>query len=105
MSLTALPLTDAMLVDVHFNWAAARCTCTFQPSELELHVLVFSGVSELHVPCQRPWGPSALLNRAVERGTGLFEFEMQSGDVVRIAATSWEFRKERRGVAPEERRF
>jgi hypothetical protein len=101
VSLNTLPLREAYLLDVQFNWQSARCTCTFQPDELEQHVLIFSGVSELHVPCRRPWGPSSLLTRAEEAGTGLFEIELESGDVLRIAATSWEFRKERR-QAPRE---
>ena len=98
MSLTNLPLTEAVLLDVRFDWHASRCTCTFQPNDLELHVLIFEGVTELHIPCQRLLGPFAYLVSAQERGKGLFEIELQSGDVLRIAATGWEFRKERRAV-------
>jgi hypothetical protein len=96
MSLTNLPLSEAVLLDVRFDWQAARCTCTFQPDDMELHVLIFNGVSELHVPCVRPWGPSAQVDGITERGAGLFEIELLSGDVIRIAAANWEFRKERR---------
>ncbi|MBC5765867.1 hypothetical protein [Ramlibacter albus] len=96
MTLAVLPLSDAYLVDVLFDWGNSRATFTFHPDELELHVLIFEGVSELHVPCQRPWGPSAQLVAANQQGTNLFEIELQSGDTIRIAAASWSFRKERR---------
>jgi hypothetical protein len=101
VSLHTLPLREAVLLDVTFHWQSGRCTCSFQPDELEQHVLIFSGVRELHVPCQQPWGPSSLLNSVREKGEGLYELELQSGDVIRIAAAQWEFRKERRS-APRE---
>ena len=96
MTLAALPLQDAVLADVRFDWQAARCTCSFLPVDLAQHVLVFSGVTELHVPCRQPWGPSGAILGVHEVQTGTFEIELQSGDVLRIAAASWEFRRERR---------
>ena len=98
MSLATLPLDGAILSDVRFNWQAASCTCSFLPDELEEHVLVFSGVSELHVPSRQPLGPSSSVTSVRQVQPGTFEIELQSGDVLRILAMSWEFRRERRAA-------
>jgi hypothetical protein len=99
MSLAALPLQDAVLADLRFDWSVGRCTLGLRPADMAPHVLVFSGVSGLQVPCVQPWGPSAALVAARETHPGRFEFELHSGDVLRIAAEKWVFRRDRRLAA------
>jgi hypothetical protein len=94
MTFAALPVHDATLTGVHFDWAKARCIFSVVPVGLDPHRLVFSGVSELHIPRHEPWGPSTSVNGIRENAPGIFEVELQSGDVLRIVASAWEFRHE-----------
>lgn len=96
MSLAALPLQNALVADLRFDWNAGRCTLGLRPADMAPHVLVFSGVSELQVPCAQPWGPSAAIVSARETHPGRFVFELHSGDALRIAAEKWTFRRDRR---------
>lgn len=68
-----LPLHDATLHGVHFEWAVGRCTLHVTTTHLGQRSLVFSGVTELHIPKDQPWGPSASINAVCERMTGSFE--------------------------------
>ena len=52
---------------------------------------MFTGVSALHIPRDNPWGASVSINSICRGRDGLFEIEIQSGDVIRIAATDWAF--------------
>jgi len=53
--------------------------------------LVFSGVTELHIPREQLWGASVAINAVRETGPERFEVELQSGDVLRVHAASWNF--------------
>jgi hypothetical protein len=87
--LDSLPLHDATLREVRFAWAEGLCTLHVQTSGHGAQELVFSGVTELHLPRQQPWGPSVSINAARECGSNKFEVELQSGDVLRLQAASW----------------
>lgn len=87
--LDSLPLHDATLREVRFAWAEGLCTLHVQTSCHGAQELVFSGVTELHLPRQQPWGPSVSINAARECGSNKFEVELQSGDVLRLQAASW----------------
>src|SRR5688572_13699951 len=99
MTFAAVPVHDSTLTGVRFDWANARCILSVVPVGLDSHQLVFSGVSELHIPRHEPWGPSKSVNVLRERESGVFEVELQSGDVLRIVAAAWEFRREQAGDA------
>lgn len=88
--LDSLPLHDATLREVRFAWAEARCTLRLLTNGHGAQALVFSGVTELHLPRQQPWGPSVSINAARECGANKFEVELQSGDVLRLQAASWQ---------------
>lgn len=83
----ALPLHDVTLHAVHFAWAEGRCTLHVAAGDLGERALVFSGVTELHIPKAQPWGPSVSINAARESGPNWLEVELQSGDVLR--AGNW----------------
>ncbi len=87
----ALPLHDATLHAVHFAWADGRCTMQVATVDLGEQALVFSGVTELHIPREQPWGPSVSINAVRESGPDRFEVELQSGDVLRVHAAGWKF--------------
>lgn len=87
----ALPLHDATLKGVHFSWADGRCVLEMATVELGVRELIFSGVTELHAPRLLPWGPSVSVNATRQHGTGAFEVELQSGDILKIRASGWQF--------------
>lgn len=86
----SLPLHDAILREVCFAWEAGCCTLNVMTVDGERQ-LVFTGVSELNVDKQQPWGPSASINAARKCGLNRFEIELQSGDVMRLQASGWTF--------------
>lgn len=88
--LASLPLHDAILREVCFGWEAGCCTLKLMTGDGEQQ-LVFTGVTELNVPKEQPWGPSVSINSARECGLNRFEIELQSGDVVRLQASGWTF--------------
>lgn len=88
--LDALPLHDATLREVCFDWAEGCCTLSLLTSGHGAQELVFSGVTELHLSRSQPWGPSISINAARKRGSNWFEVELQSGDVLRLRAASWQ---------------
>lgn len=92
MSFDSLPLHDATLAAAHISWEAARCDLRLHPTNLSEHWLIFEGFSSLEFPKNEPWGPSASINRVDEPKPGIFEIELQSGDVLRIVAKHWTFR-------------
>jgi hypothetical protein len=88
--LDSLPLHDAILREVCFAWEAGCCTLNVVTVDSEQQ-LVFTGVTELNVPKEQPWGPSVSINSARESGPNKFEVELQSGDVLRLQASGWTF--------------
>jgi hypothetical protein len=67
-------------------WAQATCTLTVSTATERNVDYVFRGVTELVLPRLQPWGPSVSINAFRVPSAGLFEIEMQSGDVIRIKA-------------------
>jgi hypothetical protein len=94
MTFAATPLHDVVLMRVQFEWHAATCTCWVEPVGMAPHVLSFFGVRDLHIPREQPWGPSVSINAVREETSGIYQIELQSGDVLRVVARSWEFRSE-----------
>lgn len=86
-----LALHDAVLHTVQVDWAARSCVLTLDASEVSNCQLVFAGVTELVLPRREPWGPSASIDSLASSDPTHFTIEMQSGDVLNIDATSWQF--------------
>ena len=91
MEIDTLPLHDATLKAVEFDWAASTCTVYLATSALSNCALIFAEVSEVALPKKQPWGPSSSVNTATARDAGIYEIEMQSGDILRIAASNIAF--------------
>src|SRR4051812_16000640 len=94
MEFIALPLHDAVLAAAHVSWEAARCDLRVYPLGIHAHWLVFEGFTALEFPRHAPWGPSVSINCVREPQPGTFEIELQSGDVLRIAAACWSYHPE-----------
>lgn len=91
MTFAELPLHDATLDGIYFAWAEGRCTLELATVELGERVLVFSGVTEVQIPKEQPWGPSVSINAVREPSPNRFEIELQSGDVLQVQAGGWAF--------------
>jgi hypothetical protein len=98
----ALSLHDATLKAVRIAWAEGRCVLELSSSKAPSCELIFTGVSELHVPRHYPWGPSVSVNAVRRVKDHTFEVEVQSGDILRIEATAWSFNAEATAFSPDE---
>jgi hypothetical protein len=91
----SLPLHDALLESSNLSWQTALCTLQInvflqRGGNAKPCKLRFSGLTQLHVPKQQPWGPSVSINGA-KFENGSVQIEMQSGDTISIVATEMEF--------------
>lgn len=89
---------DWVLLSVLFEWVTGRVTLSFSRYKSD-EVLVANSVVDLHVPQRKGWGPSVHVNTvkgpiAIESGLHALEIEMQSGDVIKIVASSFEMPNE-----------
>jgi hypothetical protein len=90
-------LHDAILESVEIDWQAATATLRLElvgdpPPTL---ALVLSGVREVHISREEPWGPSVQVNVAEyldtnQQGDLTLRLELQSGDEIRLRAKSLE---------------
>lgn len=81
---------DWTLVNITFDWEGARVTVVLR-SPKQQRVLLADGVMDLKVPKVNAWGPSSSVNGTSETiadatGTRQLKIEMQTGDVIEIAA-------------------
>lgn len=92
----ALPLHDAVLKELRFDWVAGICVAELMAFTDGLQKparavkLVWNKTEEVVVPHRAPWGSSTHVN-CTREDNGCFVLEMQSGDMIRIAAESFEF--------------
>lgn len=90
---------DWGLRSVLFDWETGRVTLSLRWDGSD-KVLVASGVTDLHVPQLKGWGPSVYVlgvigpAATIDGGQQALEIEMQTGDVIRIVAASFEIPKE-----------
>ena len=89
---------DWTLKSVLFEWKLARVTISLEGTNALEALLVADGVVGLHVPQEKPWGPSVSVNEVVgpsDAGNGLqkLSIEMQSGDVMTIVARAFQLPK------------
>ena len=85
---------DWTLVSAVFDWGAGDVTLSFD-SATGAQALVARLVAELSIPRRNEWGRSASVNEvkgltSTPDNLQCLEIEMQSGDVIRIAASSFQ---------------
>jgi hypothetical protein len=78
---------DATLVAVRVNWADGTCIVEVDHWTLGSCFLTFSAMSHLTLPQRQDWGRSVSINSFSMPGSGQYEIEMQSGDLIRIEAS------------------
>ncbi len=98
-SLEGTGLHDATLDSLNLDW---------ETGEVVMHVrlvggiaaeLLFHSIKSVLVPRHQPWGRSASINAAKTVAEGMYELEMQSGDLLRLEAQGWSLKI---GAAPGE---
>ncbi len=94
-SIEGLPLHDALLESVEVIWKQRLCRLhlfafTQRGKDATPHVLEFQGVHLVTVPRQDSWGPSSYVNSATH-SSETFRIEMQSGDIIEVAASGFTF--------------
>ncbi len=90
-----LPLHDATLKSVHYNWDDSTVSLTFSVYTLELkstisYQLIFEGCSDLHIPHLSEWGESSSVNTHL-MDNELYKIEMQSSDVIALKSKGFSF--------------
>ena len=86
--MSKVDLHDATLLAVHICWKNGTCVVDMRHGELGACTLTFSAISHLTLPRRQSWGPSASINAFVQRSSGQYEIEMQSGDAIEIEAAN-----------------
>jgi len=86
---------DWTLLTILFEWKSGQVTLAFGKEGTEPAILIAHGVSDLHVPQLKEWGPSVSVNKVLGPSNGPdgqseLKIQMQSGDVIRIVAASFE---------------
>ncbi|HEY1503303.1 MAG TPA: hypothetical protein VGF92_03330 [Stellaceae bacterium] len=87
---------DWTLLSILFEWKAGRVVLSFSTHKAGVVELIAERVFELHVPQANDWGPSTHVNNVKgplqgAAGRARLEIEMQSGDIIIIEATTFEF--------------
>ena len=83
-------LHDAEFEDLLVRWRDGVAIMSLRTAEGRRR-LVISGVTQVHLPRQLPWGPSVHINnftRSDSSSGSRFEFELQSGDTLVNEGTS-----------------
>lgn len=81
---------DATLLSVQADWVDGTALVLLRVADEEEPVKVrASGVTDLRLPRQHPWGASLSVN-SLRVADHVLSIEMQSGDTIAIAATSFE---------------
>jgi hypothetical protein len=88
---------DWTLLSVLFEWKAGQATLSLRSHEGD-RVLVAHSVVDFHVSQFKEWGPSVSVNEVkgpftTDQGLQSIEIEMQSGDIIKIIAASFEMPK------------
>lgn len=87
---------DWTLLSISLDWKTANAVLSFRRSHAELVSVQAEGVSNLQIPQLNEWGPSVSVNEVrgpstEVGGRQILEIEMQSGDIIKITATSFIF--------------
>ncbi|MBN7819384.1 hypothetical protein [Bowmanella yangjiangensis] len=90
-----LPLHDSVLESVELEWQTRGLILRLRVFSREHQAsisacLLFSDCLDIHSTLEQPWGPSNLINH-LKVDDGLFNIEMQSGDLIAIKAGSFQY--------------
>jgi hypothetical protein len=92
-----LPLHDAIVQEIRICWNQKRVVLTLDvflnpKLKAEPCELIFYGVTNIEISHYAPWGESSCIN-AVRFEENNFRIEMQTGDILSIEASSYEFQE------------
>ena len=86
---------DWTLVKIEYAWESKKCELQLKDCNSDLQILTALDVRKIHIPHMENWGPSSSINRVIgpkqKNGINLLEIEMQSGDIVCIEASQFNF--------------
>jgi hypothetical protein len=87
---------DWILLNISFSWADGMVVFHLSSNVSKFDDLIAYDVSDLHVPKLREWGSSSSINQVrgpklEKNGAQKLEIEMQSGDLIKIEAMSFDF--------------
>ncbi len=90
-----LPLHDATLLSVAYEWGEKKCRLELRAydsrqSRIVSCLLEFCDVTNIVIPHTNPWGPSVSIN-SCSYTSGVYEIEMQSGDTIAVHAETCNF--------------
>ncbi len=88
-----MPFHDWTLSSVAFDWTSGTVSLVLRFHDAE-KIISADGTSELHIRQLKPWGPSVSINEATHHADDAqqrLDIEMQSGDVITIAAKMFRF--------------
>ncbi len=93
MKFESLPLHDASLKTIQYEWASHEIVVYGQLSSKEPtnFVLTFNSATFLGVPQKNEWGPSVSINELETDGKFVFYIHMQSGDIISIKANEYTY--------------
>ena len=88
-------LHDALLDWVEILWEKKLCrfyvhAFVEKGKDATPHILELENVTAINVPHEEPWGPSFFINK-VKFESGVFQIQMQSGDVIAVTSTGYSF--------------
>ena len=91
MKFESLPLHDASLKNIQYEWTSHGVVlsgqlCAKEPTEF---ILTFKSASFVGIPHKNEWGPSVSINELVTDGKSVFNIHMQSGDIISIKANEY----------------
>ena len=86
---------DWILVKIEYDWKSRECELLLKDCNSDLQKVTAINVSQIHIPHLESWGPSNSINRVLgpnqNNGAKLVEIEMQSGDIITIEASQFNF--------------
>jgi len=85
---------DWTLLSILFEWTTGRATLSFQNNRSETVSLVADAVADIQIPRLHEWGSSASVNKMIgptlKGELQVIEIQMQSGDTIRLVASSFQ---------------
>ncbi len=81
---------DASLFGIEVDWKSGSCRLSFRTHAYPSCALLFLDFRKALIPREMNWGISSSV-MSVKRSDGVYEVEMQSGDVIIVEAASCNF--------------
>ena len=96
MEFESLPLHDASLNKIQYDWEIHQLNingilCSKSHSKFKL---IFESVSFVGIPHKYEWGESKSINELTTNGKGVFNINMQSGDIISVKAKKYSYESE-----------